>query len=94
MKTFNKTLYKNEYNCYPAWGSSEDATKIESYVKFNILFDFKEGLRFSISVPNFGYCARNPFKCIFEALEHESIGMSKYQRLKERVRKIDSWKKL
>mgnify|MGYP000858014750 CR=1 FL=1 len=94
MKTYSKVLYENTYSCYPAWGSSEDATKIESYVKFEMHFDFKEGLRFSISIPNFGTCSRNPFKCIFRALEHESIGMGKYQRLKDRTRKIDCWRKL
>ena len=57
-------------------------------------FDFKQWLRFSISIPNYTYCTRNPFKCLFAALEYSDVGMGKYQRLKERTRKLDMWRKL
>ena len=46
-------------------------------------FDFKEWLRFSVGAGNFGYCHRNPFKAFIRVLEHESIGMMKYDSLKE-----------
>lgn len=94
MKTYSKVLYQDAYSCYPAWSNSKDNAKIESYVKLEMHFDLKKGLRFSVTVPNFTICRRNPFKCIFRALEHESIGMGKYQRLKDRTREIDCWKKL
>ena len=92
MKTFSKTLYYSEYTSPIAYGNYGD--EIYSYVKVELHFDFKEGLRFSASVPNFGCCERNPFKAIFRVLEHQSIGYGKYQRLKEDCRSQGLWRKL
>jgi hypothetical protein len=49
-------------------------------------FNLKEGLRFNVTVPNMSCGDRNPFKAICKALEHESIGMAKYQQLKDDMR--------
>lgn len=90
METISKTLYYNEYSSPIAY--TNDC--VFSYIKIQLHFDFKEGLRFSASVPNFGCCERNPLKAILRVLEHESIGMGKYQRLKDDCRDKGLWKKL
>jgi hypothetical protein len=81
-----KILYKNEYRSGLFWGHKPEHL-VKSYVEFSMYFDFKDGLRFCISVPNVSFCYRNPFKALFKALEHESIGMSKYQQLKDDIRR-------
>lgn len=90
MKTYSKVLYYKEYSSPIAYANRE----VQSYIKVELHFDFKEGLRFSASAPNIGSCARNPFKAIFRVLEHQSIGYSKYQVLKEDCRDQGLWKKL
>ena len=93
MKTYSKILYEKHYTSPIAYGY--DATHIvESYIKITIHFDFKEGLRFSVSIPNRGYCGRNLIKVLLEALESEGIGYAKYQRLKEDCRKQKFWNSL
>lgn len=90
-----KTLYYNEYESPIFWGSQNgDNTKVRAYFKLQLVFDLREGLRFVASVPNVSHCCRNPFKAICRVLEHESIGMAKYDRLKSRVRKLNLAKKL
>ena len=93
MKTFAKVLYYKEYVAPIAYGYNEKH-KVKSYVKISIHFDFKEGIRFSTSVPNFSYCTHNPFRAILRVLEHESVGMSKYQRMKEDIRYLGKWKSM
>lgn len=93
MKTYTKVLYENHYSSPLAFG--EIGEKVESYVIFKMHFDFKEGLRFSIQVPNRSWCKRNPFKLWLIALESEGIGYAKYQRLKSRCQEnIEIWHKL
>ena len=84
MKTFKKVIYRKEYASPTFWGVGE---KAQSYFELKVCFDFREGLRFTASAANVSYCRNNPFKAIFRLLEHESIGMAKYQMLKDRVRK-------
>lgn len=81
-----KVLYYKEYESPVYWGYKPEH-KVKSYIKIEMYFDFKEGLRFCITVPNISYCYRNPIKAILKALEHESIGMSKYNKLKEDIRR-------
>lgn len=88
------TLFKKEWISQIAWASSKNREKLEGYIEYIMWFDFEKGLRFSISVPNYSRCTRSPFKCIFDALEHSDVGMGKYQRLKDRTRKLDLWRKL
>lgn len=80
-----KILYHNEYDSFVFYGYKPEH-KINSYINITMYFDFKEGLRFCVEVPNTSYCYRNPFKAVLRALEHESIGMSKYQQLKDDIR--------
>ena len=79
-----KVLFYKEYKGY--CGLLSENNKIETYIELIMWFDLKQGLRFSCSVPNISSCNRNPFKAIFRILEHESIGMGKYQRVKDIVR--------
>ena len=90
---FNKTLYYKEYESPIAYGY-EPQHKVKSYIEVKMYFDFKNGLRFCASVPNFSTTNRNPMKSILRAMEHESIGMSKYNRIKEDIRRCGLWKHL
>jgi hypothetical protein len=49
---------------------------------------------FSVCVPNKTFNSFNPLTCLLNALESESIGMQKYSKLKEHVRKVNLWQKL
>lgn len=89
-----KVLFKKDWESPVAWASSKNPEKLNGYIEYVMWFDFKQGLRFSASVPNVSYCTRSPLKCLFRVLEHESVGMGKYQRLKERTRDLNLWKHL
>lgn len=89
-----KVLFKKEWTSPVAWASSKNPEKLEGYIEYVMWFDFKQGLRFSVSVPNYSSCTRSPFKCLFRALEHSDVGMGKYCRLKDRTRDLGLWKKL
>ena len=80
-----KVIYFNEYESRVFYGY-EPEHRVKSYIKVTMHFDFKDWLRFSIEVPNISWCYRNPIKGILRVLEHESIGMSKYNKLKEDIR--------
>ena len=91
MKTYKKVLFYKEAESPLAWrGDRKAKTKIEAIM----WFDFKEGLRFSVGAGNITSCERNIFKAILRVLEHESIGMAKYDCLKEDTRSKGLWKKL
>ena len=82
---FAKTLYYNEYYSQVFWGYKPEH-KVKSYAKITLHFSFKDGLWFTASAPNVSFPHRNPIKAILRLLEHESIGMSKYNKLKEDIR--------
>ena len=86
MKTISKVIYEKHYINNSKWGQ-----KIESYIKIERHFDFKEGLRYSVSVPNFCCCKHKLQDAMLWAIEHESIGMSKYNGLKEKVNDKNLW---
>jgi hypothetical protein len=88
-----KVLYYKEYES-PIFYGYKPEHKVKSYVKITMAFDFREGLRFCVSAPNVSWCYRNPIKALLKILEHESIGMAKYNRLKEDVRAKDLANKL
>lgn len=93
MKTIKKVLFYEEYEAPIAYGY-ELEHKVKTHVEFIAWFDFKEGLRFSVEVANISFCTRNPFKAFIRILEHESIGMQKYQQLKNDSRKCGLWKEI
>lgn len=89
MKTISKIVYENHYTSHSKWGQ-----KIESYIKIERHFDFKEGLRYSVKVPNFVCCKKKLKDAMFWAMEHESIGMAKYNGLKEQMYSKSLWNKI
>jgi len=88
-----KVLFHKEYEAPIKYGYKPEH-KVKTYIEFIMWFDFKEGLRFSVGVPNVSFCFRNPFKAFIRILEHESIGMQKYQQMKEDSRNCGVYKKL
>ena len=80
-----KTIYYKEYYS-PVFYGYKPEHKVKSYVEIKIGFTLKHGLFFSVSVPNYSVSLNNPLKAILKALEHESIGMAKYEKLKEDIR--------
>ncbi len=93
MKTIKKVIFYKEYESPIAYGYKVDH-KVRTYIKVTAWFDFKEGLRFSVGVANMSACYRNPFKAFIRVLEHESIGMQKYQQMKEDSRNCKVYQKL
>ena len=91
MKTYKKVLFYKEAESPLAWRCDR---KVRTKIEVIMWFGFKEGLRFSITAGNVSSCERNIFKAIWKVLEHESIGMAKYDCLKEDVRLKGLWKKL
>lgn len=91
MKTWTKTLFEKEYISKT---SKFQGDKIKTYIKIQVHFDFKEGLRYSVSVPNCSFCKRKLKDALMWALEHESIGMQKYNRLKEICDNKNLWNKI
>ena len=80
-------LYHNEFTAPTAW-SIEGSDIVKGYITVSLLINKTWIFCFSVSVNNKTFNYRNPFTAIFSALESESIGMSKYQRLKERTRDV------
>lgn len=78
MRTYSKIIYEDSYVGFSKWGQ-----KIESYIRIERHFDFKNGLRYSIMVPNFSSCEKSIKDAMLRVIEHESIGMAKYNGIKE-----------
>ena len=85
MKTFKKVLFRRDYEFKGQYWSGCDKGK--SYCELVLVFDFKEGLRFTASVPNMSSCRRNPFKALLTVIEHENVKGEKYDDLKYNMRK-------
>lgn len=92
MKTYKKTLLYKEYTFKGGYWSQPNKGK--SYLKLELVFDFKEGLRFVVGVPNMSCCQRNPFKAFARVLEHENVKGMKYDDLKENMRRKGLQKQL
>jgi len=86
MKTHSKIIYEKHYTSTSKWGK-----KIESYIRIERHFDFKEGLRYSVSVPNCCFCKKRLQDAMLWAMEHESIGMAKYESLKYQIERKKLW---
>lgn len=89
MRTISKVVYEKHYTSPSKWGQ-----KVESYIKIERHFDLKEGLRYSVTVPNFGCCKKKLRDAMLWAMEHESVGMAKYNGLKELVNSKNLWNKI
>ena len=88
-----KVLIYKEYDSPIAYGYKPEH-RVMSYFKLTMVFDFREGLRFVAQVPNVSWCYRNPIKAVLRVLEHESIGMAKYNQMKDDTRRCGLYKKL
>ncbi len=75
-----------------AWAAKPD--DLEVYIEINLHIGIHRGFFFSVNVMNKSFCSRNPFSALIMALESETVGMAKYDKLKERVREIGLWSKL
>ena len=93
MKTHRKTLFSKEYSSPISYGTNS-THKVKTKIKVEIIFSFKEGVWFAILVGNFGCSDKNIFKAFVRALEHESIGMAKYDQMKCDTRKLGLYNKL
>jgi hypothetical protein len=91
--TYKKILYYKEYESPIRYGYKPEH-KVKSYVKITKIFDFKEGLRYVVTVPNVSYCYKKLKDAFLRVLEHESIGMAKYNRLKEDMTRQDLFRTL
>lgn len=91
MRTYKKILFSKYAESQLAWRNDR---KAKTHIKLVLYFDFKEGVRFTASAGSVSQCCRNPFKALFRVLEHESIGMAKYDYLKDDTRRKGLWQKL
>jgi len=85
-------LYGMYFTETPAWEVS--SSSLELYIEINLHISFARGAFFAVNVANKSFCSANPFKALIMALESETVGMAKYDRLKERVRDLGLWQKL
>lgn len=87
------TLFRKELEFPPAWAHGENHVLHGSiYVTLHI--SRHKGFHFSVSVANKSFSDRNPIKALLRALESETVGMAKYDALKDRVRSMGQWKNL
>jgi hypothetical protein len=87
-KTYSKVLFYEEYESPIRYGYKPEH-KVKTYIKITRCFDLREGLRYVVTVPNVSWCYRNLQKAMIRILEHESIGMAKYNRMKEDMQRQD-----
>lgn len=92
-KTYKKTLFYEEYESPIRYGYKPEH-KVKTYIQIQRVFDLKEGLRYVVSVPNVSWCQRKLQDAWIRILEHESIGMAKYNRLKEDMTSQDLFRTL
>lgn len=89
MKTISKVIFEKHYTSPSKWGQ-----KIETYIKIERHFDFKEGIRYSVCTPNHSCCKKKLFDAMVWAMEHESIKGMKYEGLKAKVYKHKLWNEI
>lgn len=92
-KTYKKVLIHKEYSSGIRYGY-EPHHRVKSYITITRYFDLREGLRYVVTVPNVSYCYPKLQDALLRAIEHESIGMAKYNRLKEDLYKQNLFKTL
>ena len=91
MKQIKKVLFSKNAESPLAWRSDR---KAKTRLEIVFYFDFKLGVRFRVNAGNISCCDKSLFKAFCKCLEHESIGMAKYDILKEDTRLKGLWKKL
>ncbi len=87
------TIFKKKFISPVAWGVL-DEENIQGEIGFYFHWERGYSFWFSIVVPNKSFGGKNPFKVISEAIESQSVGMGKYDRLKDKLRATGIWKRL
>jgi len=85
-------LYRMSALSTTKWSTKPD--DLEIFIEINLHIGFEHGFFFAVNVANKTFTSRNPFSALLSALESETVGMAKYDKLKERVRDLDLWSKL
>ncbi len=85
-------LYRMSALITSKWATKPDDLQI--YIEINLHIGFEHVFFFSVNVANKSFTSRNPVSALLAALESETVGMAKYDALKERVRDLDLWSKL
>ena len=88
----HKTLYEKHFNAPLAWRT--DGIRVYLYVALVVHFTFKDGLWWSVRVPNKVFSDVNPVRAFCKALESETLGMAKYTLIKDCLRSKGMWSKL
>ena len=89
-------LYRKSYVEPVAWGYGDDANlhAIRPYIEITFSIFYDRLPFFGVHVQNKSFSDLNIFKALLRALESETVGMAKYDRLKERCRDKGFWNKL
>lgn len=77
------TLISREFDVKPAWEDGTDPCR--SFVKIELILTLKGLPFFRVKVPDKSFNYLNPFTAIGAALESQTVGMVKYDRLKDRL---------
>lgn len=91
MKQIKKVLFSKNIEVPLAW---RDDKKAHTQIEVVFYFDLKLGARFRVNAGNVSFCDKSLFKAFCQCLEHESVGMAKYDNLKDDVRAKNFWQKL
>ena len=86
-------LFAKKFEETTAWAHTSD-DKVKGFIMFDLLVNKHVIFTFQAKVMNKTFSSRNPFKALLLALESESVGMAKYDSLKNRVRSKDLWRSL
>lgn len=85
-------LFSKEIKETTKW--AKESGDLNAYIEVSIIVNRHVFFTFCVNVMNKSFCYRNPIKAILKALESETVGMCKYDALKERVREIGRWSEL
>lgn len=86
-------LFAKKFEEMTAWAHYPE-DKVKGFIMLDLLINKHVVFTFQVKVMNKTFSSRNPFKALLFALESESVGMAKYDSLKQRVRSKDLWKSL
>lgn len=85
-----------------AWECCDSNRRARTNIEYSVHFNpkyilkkrFEDVFYFRCSAGNISCASNDPFSCIWKTLEHESIGMAKYDCLKSATRSKGMWRNL
>jgi len=86
-------LFAKKFEEITAWAHYPEDT-VKGFIMFDLLINRHVMFTFQVKVMNKTFSSRNPFKALLWALESETVGMAKYDLLKQKVRSKDLWRSL